>query len=34
LLYCDGMQGYLFSKPVPMDIFVTKFLAPLPPSDE
>jgi hypothetical protein len=33
-LDCDEMQGYLFSNPVPIDIFVTKFLAPLPPSDE
>lgn len=27
LLNCDEMQGYLFSKPVPADIFETKFLA-------
>ena len=27
LLSCDEMQGYLFSKPVPSDIFETKFLA-------
>ncbi len=27
LLRCDEMQGYLFSKPVPADIFETKFLA-------
>jgi diguanylate cyclase (GGDEF)-like protein len=26
-LDCDEMQGYLFSKPVPSDIFETKFLA-------
>jgi diguanylate cyclase (GGDEF)-like protein len=26
LLSCDEMQGYLFSKPVPSDIFETKFL--------
>ena len=28
LLACDEMQGYLFSKPVPGEIFETKFLAP------
>jgi EAL domain-containing protein (putative c-di-GMP-specific phosphodiesterase class I) len=28
LLNCDDMQGYLFSKPVPGDIFEAKFLAP------
>ena len=28
LLKCDEMQGYLFSKPVPADIFVKQFLAP------
>jgi diguanylate cyclase (GGDEF)-like protein/PAS domain S-box-containing protein len=27
LLKCDEMQGYLFSKPVPREIFETKFLA-------
>ena len=26
LLYCDEMQGYLFSKPVPCDVFEAKFL--------
>ena len=26
LLRCDEMQGYLFSKPVPRDVFETKFL--------
>ena len=26
-LHCDEMQGYLFSKPVPREIFETKFLA-------
>ena len=31
LLNCDEMQGYLFSKPVPCEIFETKFLA-LPPA--
>jgi len=30
LLNCDEMQGYLFSKPVPGEIFETKFLAPPP----
>lgn len=30
-LNCDEMQGFLFSKPVPTDIFETKFLA-LPPA--
>jgi PAS domain S-box-containing protein/diguanylate cyclase (GGDEF)-like protein len=28
LLNCDEMQGYLFSKPVPVEIFETRFLAP------
>jgi len=28
LLGCDEMQGYLFSKPVPGDVFEAKFLAP------
>jgi diguanylate cyclase (GGDEF)-like protein/PAS domain S-box-containing protein len=28
LLKCDEMQGFLFSKPVPVDIFETKFLIP------
>ncbi|HMH18346.1 MAG TPA: EAL domain-containing protein [Burkholderiales bacterium] len=30
LLNCDEMQGYLFSKPVPSEIFETRFLAPPP----
>jgi len=30
LLNCDEMQGFLFSKPVPGEIFETKFLAPPP----
>ncbi len=30
LLACDEMQGYLFSKPVPAEIFETRFLAPPP----
>jgi len=30
LLSCDEMQGFLFSKPVPSEIFETRFLAPLP----
>ena len=29
LLKCDEMQGYLFSKPVPGEIFETRFLTPL-----
>jgi PAS domain S-box-containing protein/diguanylate cyclase (GGDEF)-like protein len=28
LLDCDEMQGFLFSKPLPVEIFETKFLAP------
>jgi PAS domain S-box-containing protein/diguanylate cyclase (GGDEF)-like protein len=28
-LKCDEMQGFLFSKPVPADIFAEKFLTPL-----
>jgi len=28
-LNCDEMQGFLFSKPVPADIFEAKFLAPI-----
>jgi EAL domain-containing protein (putative c-di-GMP-specific phosphodiesterase class I) len=30
LLTCDEMQGFLFSKPVPAEIFETRFLAPPP----
>jgi EAL domain-containing protein (putative c-di-GMP-specific phosphodiesterase class I) len=30
LLSCDEMQGYLFSKPVPAEIFEEKFLSPIP----
>ena len=30
LLDCDEMQGYLFSKPVPREVFETRFLAPSP----
>ena len=30
LLACDEMQGYLFSKPVPRDMFEARFLAPAP----
>ena len=30
LLKCDEMQGFVFSKPVPSDIFETKFLTPSP----
>jgi EAL domain-containing protein (putative c-di-GMP-specific phosphodiesterase class I) len=29
LLNCDEMQGYLFSKPLPCEIFETRYLAPL-----
>jgi diguanylate cyclase (GGDEF)-like protein/PAS domain S-box-containing protein len=29
-LNCDEMQGFLFSKPVPAEIFEARFLAPLP----
>src|SRR5580765_5486638 len=31
LLNCDDMQGFLFSKPVPGEIFETKYLAPAAP---
>lgn len=34
LLNCDEMQGYLFSKPVPGNIFETRFLARRPPRNE
>jgi EAL domain-containing protein (putative c-di-GMP-specific phosphodiesterase class I) len=30
LLSCDEMQGFLFSKAVPAEIFETRFLAPPP----
>ncbi len=30
LLNCDEMQGFLFSKPLPSEIFETRFLAPPP----
>ncbi|HET9403932.1 MAG TPA: GGDEF domain-containing protein [Burkholderiales bacterium] len=30
LVNCDEMQGYLFSKPVPGEIFETRFLVPAP----
>jgi EAL domain-containing protein (putative c-di-GMP-specific phosphodiesterase class I) len=30
LLNCDEMQGYLFGKPVPREIFEEKYLAPSP----
>ena len=29
LLNCDEMQGYLFSKPLPVEIFQARYLAPL-----
>jgi EAL domain-containing protein (putative c-di-GMP-specific phosphodiesterase class I) len=31
LVNCDEIQGFLFSKPVPAEIFETKFLAVPPP---
>jgi EAL domain-containing protein (putative c-di-GMP-specific phosphodiesterase class I) len=31
LFSCDEMQGFFFSKPVPSEIFETRFLAPPPP---
>jgi diguanylate cyclase (GGDEF)-like protein/PAS domain S-box-containing protein len=31
LLACDEMQGYLFSKPIPGEIFEARFLSPLVP---
>jgi EAL domain-containing protein (putative c-di-GMP-specific phosphodiesterase class I) len=31
---CDEMQGFLFSKPVPAEIFEGRFLAPLAPDDK
>jgi diguanylate cyclase (GGDEF)-like protein/PAS domain S-box-containing protein len=34
LLGCDEMQGYLFSQPVPSEIFETRFLASLPAGDK
>jgi EAL domain-containing protein (putative c-di-GMP-specific phosphodiesterase class I) len=34
LVNCDEMQGYLFSKPVPVEIFEAKFLAPPPAGTE
>ena len=27
---CDDMQGYLFSRPVPAEVFEAKFLGPVP----
>ncbi len=33
-LNCDEMQGFLFSKPVPADIFESRFLAPPAPDDK
>jgi PAS domain S-box-containing protein/diguanylate cyclase (GGDEF)-like protein len=30
VLHCDEMQGYLFSKPVPQEIFEARYLAPPP----
>jgi PAS domain S-box-containing protein/diguanylate cyclase (GGDEF)-like protein len=34
LLNCDEMQGFLFSKPVPYEIFEAKFLSRVRPVDE
>jgi diguanylate cyclase (GGDEF)-like protein len=31
-LNCEEMQGYLFSKPVPVETFETRFLVPIPAS--
>jgi EAL domain-containing protein (putative c-di-GMP-specific phosphodiesterase class I) len=31
LLACDEMQGYLFCKPIPGEIFEARFLSPLVP---
>jgi len=33
-LNCDEMQGFLFSKPVPREIFEAKFLAPAAEHDK
>jgi diguanylate cyclase (GGDEF)-like protein len=33
-LNCDEMQGFLFSKPVPAEIFEARFLAPPAPDDK
>jgi EAL domain-containing protein (putative c-di-GMP-specific phosphodiesterase class I) len=33
LLSCDEIQGFLFSKPVPRDIFEAKFLTQHPAGD-
>jgi EAL domain-containing protein (putative c-di-GMP-specific phosphodiesterase class I) len=29
-LRCDEVQGYLFGRPVPVDIFEKRYLAPIP----
>jgi diguanylate cyclase (GGDEF)-like protein len=34
LLHCDEMQGYLFGKPVPVEIFEKKYLTPVPVARE
>jgi diguanylate cyclase (GGDEF)-like protein len=34
LLGCDEMQGFLFSRPLPAEMFETQFLARLPPGKE
>ena len=33
LLSCDEMQGFLFSKPVPAELFEARYLAPASPAD-
>lgn len=33
-LGCDQMQGYLFSPPVPVDVFAARFLVPRQGSDD
>jgi EAL domain-containing protein (putative c-di-GMP-specific phosphodiesterase class I) len=32
-LNCDEMQGFLFSKPVPADLFESRFLTPTYPKE-
>jgi EAL domain-containing protein (putative c-di-GMP-specific phosphodiesterase class I) len=34
LLGCDEMQGFLFSRPLPAEMFETRFLTRLPPGKE
>ena len=33
LLSCDEMQGFLFSKPVPVELFEARFLAAVPAAE-